>query len=276
MKNISLHLKDYYEFLGEDGKDAVLSLYLPYNMKEMNRQNNKRPCILVCPGGGYHFCSEREAEPIALNFLNEGYNVFVLNYSVAPHKFPSQLLEVAATLDLIRKNEEEWNSDSNKVAIMGFSAGGHLAAHYSTCFDCDEIREYFPESYSVAASVLSYPVISADEKIAHLGSFKNLTGKEKLNEEEIEKFSLENRVSSKTPPTYIWHTAEDDCVPVYNSLAYAKALSNYKIPYQLHIFPFGCHGLSTADKQTCDKLDEKNAINHVWIKEVIDWLNIIM
>ena len=98
-----LHLKDYFEFLGENGADPTLEIYLPYNMTEMNRQNQKRPCMVVCPGGGYSFCSQRESEPISLNFLPEGFNVFVLTYTCAPAKFPTQLREVAAVMELIYK-----------------------------------------------------------------------------------------------------------------------------------------------------------------------------
>ncbi len=274
MKCNTVHLKEKYTFLGENGKDATVDIYLPFNMDEINRQNDKRPCIVICPGGGYSFCSQREGEPIALNFLSEGYNCFVINYSCAPHKFPSQLLEVAAVMDLIHNNEAEWNCDIQRIAIIGFSAGGHLACHYSNCYNCKEVREYFPDSYPVNASILSYPVISADFTIAHKGSFYNLLGKQELSKEDTEKFSLENRVGENTPPTFIWHTAEDTCVPVQNSLVYAKALSKYHIPYELHIFPFGCHGLSTADNQTNGELEDKVKLIHSWINEVKDWLKI--
>ena len=127
MRYERIHLKDSFPFLGEEGCDPTVELYLPYNMKEMGREKQKRPCLIVCPGGGYEMCSEREAEPIALHFLPEGFNVFVLTYSVAPHRFPTQLLEVAALMELIYAHEEEWNCDRTKVGIMGFSAGGHLA-----------------------------------------------------------------------------------------------------------------------------------------------------
>ena len=271
-----LHLKDYYDFLGEDGKDARLTVFLQTNLTEMNRNEQERPCILVCPGGGYAFCSQREGEPIAVNFLDEGYNVFVLNYSVAPHKFPSAILEVAAVVDLIHKNKAEWHCDVNRIAIMGFSAGGHLAGHYSNCFDCEEVRKYFPESHPVAASVLGYPVITAKPEIAHLGSFQNLLGKTELTEDEILRYSLNECVSDKTPPAFIWHTAEDTCVPVENSLLYAMALTKHKIPYELHIYPFGPHGLSTADYQTCDRVEENIQIANSWIADVKKWLHLIL
>lgn len=270
-----IELKEYFEFLGDNGKNPTLDIYLPYNMVEMKRQNQKRPCMVVCPGGGYGMCSEREAEPIALHFLPEGYNVFVLTYSVAPHKFPSQLVEVAAAMELIYKNAEEWNCDTDKIAIMGFSAGGHLAAHYSTMFDCKEVREIFPESKSVNASVLCYPVISAEETTTHMGSFINLLGHEPQSAEETEYFSCDKQVREITPPAFLWHTAEDSCVPVANSLLYAKALSDKKVPVELHIYPFGGHGLSTCDNQTIDDMTPVIAYNSVWLTSLKEWLKLI-
>lgn len=266
-----IHLKDYYEFLGQDGKDPTLTLYLPYNMKEMGRENAKRPVMIVCPGGGYGMCSEREDEPIGIQFLQQGFNVFILNYSVQPHRFPTQLCEVAAVMELIYKNAEKWNCDTQKIAIIGFSAGGHLVAHYSNAYNCDEVRAFFPESKSVNASVLCYPVITADEQFSHKGSFENLLG-HAPSDAEVEKFSCEKLVSDKTPKTFIWHTAEDNCVPVENSLLYAKALSAKKVPYELHIYPFGCHGLSTCDSLTIDNVNDVAKYNHVWLAQLERWL----
>lgn len=269
-----IELKNYFDFLGDDGKNPTLTLFLPYNMVEMNRQNQKRPCMLICPGGGYGMCSERESEPIALNLLSDGFNVFVLNYSVDPHRFPSQIREVAASVEMIYSNAEEWNCDTSKIAIMGFSAGGHLAAHYSTMFDCKEVREVFPESKCVNASVLCYPVISADFSKTHQGSFFNLLG-HKPDKDEEKYFSCERNVKETTPPAFIWHTAEDGCVPVANSLIYAKALTDNKVPVELHIYPFGGHGLSTCDEQTCDNMNEIIAYNNVWIDSMKNWLKLI-
>ena len=102
MVHEKLHLKDYFSVLGENGADPTLEIYLPYNMTEMGWQDRKRPCMVVCPGGGYSMCSQREAEPIALHFLPEGFNVFILKYTCAPAKFPTQLREVEAVMELIR------------------------------------------------------------------------------------------------------------------------------------------------------------------------------
>lgn len=269
-----IHLKDTFDFLGEDGKDPQVEILLRENMAEMKRQDRKRPCLIVCPGGGYGMCSHREAEPIALPFSAAGYNVFILWYSVSPKRFPSQLREVAAVMELIYRNAEEWGCDTDRIAIIGFSAGGHLAAHYTNAYDWQEVREVFPESKPVNACILGYPVISADPSFAHIGSFLNLLGHE-LSPEERERFSCNRMVTPQTPPTFLWHTAEDNCVPVKNSLAYAEALSENKVPFELRIFPYGWHGLATVNTETNDSLPAKIERNQEWLDAAIAWLNMI-
>ena len=268
VKNIEL--KKYFAFLGEDDRNPSVDVYLPYD--SLDREDYKRPCLVICPGGGYAFCSPREAEPIALKFLPEGFNVFVLWYSVAPHKFPTQIREVAALMELIHNNAKEWNCDTDKISIMGFSAGAHLAGHYSTMFDCEEVRELFPSSKAPKASILCYPVISAKEGKCHVGSFENLVGHYPLNDEEMKKFSLEYCVKDNTPPAFLWHTATDTCVPVYSSLAYANALSEHNISFELRIFPEGQHGVATCDSQTLDDYKRSYDYDKVWFKEASDWL----
>lgn len=268
MKVLKFNLKDYFKDL--DGENPVLDVYLPDEV--MNRPDFKRPSMLICPGGGYWSCSSREAEPIALHFLPEGFNVFVLWYTCAPARFPTQIRQVAAAMELIHQNAKEWLCDTEKISIMGFSAGGHLAAHYSTSFDCPEVREMFPESKAPAASVLCYPVISAVEGKCHKGSFERLVGQYPLTEEQMKRFSLENAVKENTPPAFIWHTASDTIVPVYSSLVYAQALSEYNIPFELRVFPEGQHGVATCDEKTLDDFKPCYPYNRVWFKEAVDWL----
>ena len=275
MKYEVIKLKDEFSFLGEEGRDPILELYLPYNMTEMHHENRKRPCMVVWPGGGYGMCSQRESEPIALKFLEEGFNVFVLTYSVAPNRFPTQIREVAAVMELIYKNADNWNCDTNKIAIIGFSAGGHLAAHYSTMFDCEEVRDVFPESKSVNASILCYPVISAEAVTAHMGSFENLLGHKPQSQEETDYFSCDKNVKPTTPPAFLWHTAEDTCVPLKNTLLYAEALWRNNVPVELHVYPFGGHGLSTCDSQTIDDMTSVFEYNAQWISSAKKWLKLI-
>lgn len=275
MKYEKLYLKSIFPRLGENGADPKVEVYLPDPMIDMGWQDKKRPCMVICPGGGYGGISAREGEPIGWKFLEAGYNVFVVTYSVAPHRFPQQLREVAAVMELIYQNANEWSCDVTRVAIMGFSAGGHLAAHYSNMYNSPEVRELFPESKPVQATVLGYPVITSDLVYANTGTFRNLLGY--YPEKNEIQFSCEKLVSEHTPPAFLWHTATDELVPVENSMLYAGALSRYKIPFELHIYPFGRHGLATVDGLTCDEnwMDERAERAHEWMKSVTTWLDII-
>lgn len=269
MRCEQVYLKNYCPF--SVGSPSLIS-YLPDNLTEMGRGAQKRPCLLVCPGGGYEFCSQREAEPIALHFLPEGFNVFVLWYSCTPHRFPTQLCEVAAAMELIYQNADAWHCDTSRIAIMGFSAGGHLAAHYSNAYDCEEVRAVFPHSKPVQASVLCYPVITADPQWAHLGSFDHLAGTTQRSPDEIKRFSCENLVSDRTPPAFLWHMAADHDVPVMNSLLYAQRLAAHHVPFELHIYPQGGHGLATCDHQTFDVLQPEISYAHTWLDCAKKWL----
>lgn len=273
MRCFTVSLKEHFAFL--NGSEAVLEAYLPYNMTEMCREHQRRPCVLICPGGGYAMCSQREAEPVALQYLKEGYNAFVLWYTVAPKHFPHALREVAASVELIHRNAEAWNCDESLVAILGFSAGGHLAALYSNAYDWLEVREVLPESKPVQASVLCYPVISADPAVAHMGSFECLLGHLPLTTEETERFSCDRLVRDTTPPAFLWHTSEDNCVPVQNSLRYATALADHHVPFELHIFPYGYHGMSLCTRETLDG-EITPGMQHAqcWVEESCRWLKL--
>lgn len=271
-----MELKNRFPFLGENGKNPTVTVYLPDPMAEMGWQDCNRPCLVICPGGGYGMVSQREGEPIALHFLPDGYNVFVIHYSVAPHRFPTQLREVAAVMELIHENAGVWHCDADRIAIMGFSAGGHLAAHYSTCYDIPEVREVFPDSKPVQASILSYPVISADPAVAHLGSFQNLLGVQELTKEQETAFSCDKRVTEMTPPAFLWHTVEDNLVPVANTLRYAEALSRYEIPFAVRIYPYGWHGLATVDSQTNHPLPENIVPAADWLQDAKAWLRLTL
>ena len=268
-----IHLAECFSQLAQNNCDPKLTVYLPGNMTEMGRGDQKHPCLLICPGGGYGMVSQREAEPIALHFLPEGYNVFVLTYSVEPHRFPTQLREVAAALELIYENAEAWHCDTEKIAIMGFSAGGHLAAHYTNAYDIPEVRQVFPESKPVQASILAYPVITADREYCHPGSFQKLLGHDyPLSEEELEKFSCDRLVSERTSPTFLWHTRQDAGVPVMNTLLYAQALAKHGVPFELHVYPEGGHGLATVDETTNKELPAATKRAHRWLQDAKNWL----
>ena len=276
MQIFTINLKDYYPFLGKNNLDPTITAYLPYNLKEMGWETRKRPTIIVCPGGGYGFCSEREAEPIALKYVANGFNAFVIDYSVAPAHFPTQVTEIAATLELIYENQNNWNVDTNKIAIIGFSAGGHIAAHYSNVYNCEKVRQFFPNSKPVNATILSYPVITSNLSQTHVGTILNVAGKTPETEQEFNFFSCDKQVSKNTPPTFIWHTAEDAIVPVENSLLYASALAKNKVPFELHIYPLGVHGLSVCDSTVYNKeqLSQATSYNKNWLEHSLNWLKL--
>lgn len=277
MKCETLHLKEIYPFLAEDGRDAVLDCYRPYNMPEMHREGQKRKTLLICPGGGYQFVSEREGEPVALHFLAAGYNVFVLHYSVGTHRIPAQICEVAAAVELIRAHSDDWNCDPERLALLGFSAGGHLAAHYATAFDCAAVRAHFPASRNVNAVLLGYPVITAEAGVTHSGSFEHLCGHFPLTAEEEKQFSCDCLVRPGMPPTFLWHTAADKTVPVANSLRYAAALSAACVPFELHVYPFGWHGLATVDAETAaNALPQNIRPAHAWLADAVRFLGDVL
>lgn len=208
----------------------------------------ERPLVLVCPGGGYQHTSDREAEPVAMQFLSMGYHVAVLRYSVAPAVYPTALLELCASMIYIREHAKEWSVKSDAIYVGGFSAGGHLAASLGVFWKTDkQLADYFQVEAEVLqpnALILCYPVITSGE-YAHRGSFDNLlAGKQEL----LDKMSLENQVNEYVPKTFIWHTFEDKSVPLENSLYFAKALREHNIPFEYHVFPNGHHGLGLANR----------------------------
>lgn len=236
------------------GMDAVGNLYTYFLDSSIEmRPNEKRPVILMCPGGGYEMTSDREAEPMAMQFLAMGYHVAVLRYSVCPVRYPAALLQVAESVLYLKEHADEYHIDPEKIVVQGCSAGGHLAANYGIAWNSPFLTKLMgmendPERLCVAGLLLCYPVITSGEK-AHEESFRNLLGEQ--YEEKKEELSLENQVTPDTPPTFLWHTATDETVPVENSLYFFQACLQQGVSAELHIYPVGGHGLSLANEETC-------------------------
>ncbi|MBT2742973.1 alpha/beta hydrolase [Bacillus sp. ISL-77] len=207
------------------------------------------PVIIIAPGGAYAFRAPHEAYPIAYWLNDIGISAIVLNYRVAPYKHPIPLEDVKRAIRLTRYHAPEWRLDPNRVGILGFSAGGHLASTAGTHFDYgNKLADDPIECYSSRPDlmVLCYPVITMGEQ-THEGSRQNLLG-ENPNEEIKSILSNETQITKETPPAFLWHTADDNAVDVENSLLFASGLSKHKIPYDLHVFESGRHGLGLAQE----------------------------
>ena len=231
-----------------ENERASLTTYLPSTRKE------KSDAILIIPGGGYSgVCSDREGENIAIAFNAMGYACFVLDYSVKPNAvFPRPLIEASLAMVHIRQNAEKYKVDPERVFVLGFSAGGHLAASLGTRWHIPEVANAINAPFGMnkpTGMVLCYPVLCWFDK-THKGTFHNAFGTETPTEEQIRLISLENDLGEHTVPAFLWHTANDNAVNVQNTLKMATALSEAKIPFEVHIFPEGPHGMALGTAVT--------------------------
>lgn len=231
------------------GGTIPMDMYIPHISHEIDLEA-RRPSIVIFPGGGYHFVSEREADPVALRFAGAGFNTFVVWYRVAPSVFPAPQQDAASAVAYVRAHAEELHCHPDQIAVLGFSAGGHLAGSLGVMWPREELWAPLgltPEQVRPNAMVLCYPVISGGVH-AHRGSFENLSGTKDVSAHT--QYSLETLVSEQTPPAFLWHTWDDASVPVENTLMMASALKRHGIQAEVHIFSHGSHGASLADETT--------------------------
>ena len=204
-------------------------------------QEQKRPAIVICPGGGYLYCSAREAEPIALRYAAKGFHAFILRYSVGREAAGfAPLQEVSWVIGLLRENAEQWNIDPNKIATCGFSAGGHLALAAGV------MGENKPN-----AMILGYPAVTIPNLPGMNYMLQLLMGKEDVTDEDAQSLNLLAKIDENAPPVFLAATAEDGLTP-YGALPVAQKYSALGKHYELHIFQFGPHGYSLADECSAD------------------------
>jgi len=206
----------------------------------------KRPAMLVLPGGGYGMCSDREADPVALAYLRAGYQAFVLRYSVREHAiWPNPLNDYEQAMELIRSKSDEWNIWTDKIAVIGFSAGGHLAACAAT------MSKNRPN-----AAILGYPAILEDIVHACLKSAPLPI----------------DYIDSKTSPCFVFATANDRMVPVSNTLEFTSALARNNISFESHVYAYGPHGISTCDPGVNQPNAKICSRAYNWVDDSIEWL----
>ena len=252
---------DLYEYFGLTRPENGAGYLYEFIIDDYNFcTGRKRPAMLVIAGGGYGAVSQREKEPIAFLYLSQGYHTFTLEYSCRPVGHPYQLLEGSMAMAYIREHTEEYNIIPDKVGAVGFSAGGHLCGMLATYADEPEVTSLLGERAKGIvpdAVILSYPVITCGER-THGGTFENLShGDQKIKE----RFSIEKRVTEKSSPAFIWATVTDQVVPMENSMLVASAYRTAGVPFELHIFAEGQHGLSLSTKET------------IWVNEPVQaWI----
>ncbi|WP_309090099.1 alpha/beta hydrolase [Domibacillus sp.] len=210
--------------------------------------DSRAPAMLIFPGGSYARRADHEGEPVAKWLNGLGIHAFVVHYRTAPYRHPVPLLDASRAIRLVRHHAALWNVDPNRIGVLGFSAGGHLASTLATKYDqgmADAADPVEQQPSRPDLLVLGYPVITLGEH-RHEGSMENLLGPGSSGEQRLF-LSNERHVTKETPPSFLWHTADDEPVPVENSLLFAAALSRASVPFDLHIFESGRHGLGLAE-----------------------------
>jgi acetyl esterase/lipase len=249
--------------LGQDSVDApTISLYRP------SATTATGAAIVVCPGGSYTMLADHEGHAIAVWLNSIGVTAVVLKYRLGPrYHHPVELHDVARAMRTVRARAAEWGVDPHRIGIMGFSAGGHLASTIATHFDAGDSSSTDPierVSSRPDIAVLAYPVISMSDGITHEGSRRNLLGDNPTPALEAE-LSNEKHVTARTPPTFLFHTANDPVVGVENSLLFAAALRAEKVPFELHVFERGPHGVGLA---------QNDPVLSVWPTLLEHWLRV--
>ena len=238
----------------------TLTVFLP------PKEKSNGTAVIICPGGGYHaLVAKREGTDLAKVFIELGVTAFVLKYRLPDDEFQEQkyiapLQDAQQAIKTVREGSEKWGVDPERIGIMGFSAGGHLAAAAGTQFDSPAIENPDKTSLRPDFMVLIYPVISFTDSIGHIGSRTFLLG-EAPSRDQIIRFSQEYQVTDNTPPAFITHGADDTVVPVANSVEFYQSLLRHQIPSELHIYAKGEHGYL------------QRPVFEEWFGRVKNWMN---
>ncbi len=258
-------------YLSKD-KRVTLDCFL-YTPSESLERLKIRPAIIVCPGGGYNICSDREADPVAMSYSAAGYHTFILRYTVGKAAaYPNSLIDLCRAMKIIRDHADEWGVQKDKIAVCGFSAGGHLAASLGVHWTEQEIQSLAActaEEIKPNALILVYPVISTSW-MENGTALPRIIGKRDF-EKTYRDLNLHACVDENTPPSFLAHTFRDTTVPVTDSLKFAAALDENKIPFELHIWPNGGHGMSLGNSLAAGDAGDSSFAH--WFSLSVEWLD---
>lgn len=282
--------------LREGRDDVTLTTYVLDDSSQM-LSGSPRPAVLILPGGAYMMCSDREGEPVAMAFAALGYHAFVLRYSVYGEadftqpleprersQFPHPLVDVGLAMREIRARAGEWSVDVDRIAVCGFSAGGHNAAMYGTHWDKPVIVDAVGAALRPAALVVSYAItdyIDVAERAGEQEGVDRLVreaaaiaylGTTDPSHEALVAASPALLADENTPPSFIWGTSEDTLVPARHSMKFAQRLADVGVPYELHVYEQGRHGLSLATQASAGGWSDMEPRAADWVRQVSTWL----
>lgn len=281
--------------LWEGREDVVLHTYLRHcNPNPLfPAEQEMLPAVVICPGGAYLFCStENEGDDVAMEFSAAGYQVFVLQYTVGTacgaydSRHPAQLLDLGKAILTIRDHAVEWHVDTERIALIGFSAGANLCGNMATQWHTPLLSEYFgvPSHYfRPMAVVLGYPVADFSLQMEHNAAMppnpmlmmgdEAFFGTRRPTQEQLDAVSPCRHVSENTPPIFLFHAANDSMVPVRQTLKMAAALAEHSIPFEVHIFEKGEHGFGVGNPYTVGpyRMDKRFSC-HAWTQLAANWL----
>lgn len=281
--------------LYDDRPNVYLQTYIQDSQSLWQKQA-PYPAIIICPGGSYHYLSEREGEAVALAFAAAGFQAFVLHYSVFQDQadtpelethFPQPMKEIARAMEIVHQRADDWYIDRDKIGLIGFSAGGHNVGMYGNAYEEELISgecALDKENLAPAFNILAYPVTNFSTMLA---SFQPLSpknekavqafvqacfGEQQVSESVMDRWSPALTVNEKTPPTFLWTTHQDQVVPASQSLELAMALDQEGISYECHLFNQGPHGLSLATARTASRPEQVNEAVSQWFDLALNWL----
>lgn len=285
-------MKLFKEKIDEKGAEAFF--YLQEPIMEIDPER-KSPVMIIVPGGAYMWVSEREGEPIAAEYYARGFSCVVLKYATEGRKFfkentypekipvsvfPNPLVALGLTIAKVRSKAHEWNLDPQRIVVAGFSAGGNLAGQISVFWNemwLSELTDCQSEMLRPDATILAYPMLDClkGSERARVNEWVNraMLGNE-ITETRLREVSPIYHVGNHVPPTFIWHTMEDTFVPVTNSLEYAIKLQENRVPYEMHIYQKGEHGIALGDKRT-DSMPDHSQVNSqgaTWVELSVGWM----
>ena len=277
MRYEKIYLEDHFPNLPKAQEKTQVTLYIPDVWQEVDTQQTF-PCTVICPGGGYSWCSQREAEPVALRMLGNGIAAAVVDYA-CNQLYPLQMLEILAAITYLRRNSSKLHINPGKIAVRGFSTGGHAACTAGLFWQekyAEEMLEIAHGEDKPDGMILCYPVITSG-KYTHEDSMKCLLGDDP-DPELLNKMSLEKQVTENAPHAFIWHTSEDGLVPLENSLYIATALHEKGIDVEMHIYPKGHHGLSLCDETVNKPEDITDVVKYCddWVPHCVKWIKEIL